>query len=70
MKTKLLLMTGLVILFTNLKGQTFQESFEFFGNNFHSVCTDQLSDASNDIVVAGMADSALDGSDVGAPVSG
>ncbi len=53
MKTKLFLMTGLVILFTSLKAQTFQESFEFFGNNFHTVCADQLSDASNDIVVAG-----------------
>jgi hypothetical protein len=53
MKRKLLLMTGLLILLVSLKAQTFQESFEFFGNNFHSVCTDQLSDASNDIVVAG-----------------
>lgn len=53
MKTKLLLLSGLIMMFISLKGQLFQENFEYFGNNFHSVCADQLSDASNDIVVAG-----------------
>ena len=53
MKTKLLLMSGLIMMFISLKGQLFQESFEFFGNNFHSVSTDQLSDGTNDIVVMG-----------------
>ncbi len=53
MKTKLLLLSGLIMMFIGLKGQLFQESFEYFGNNFHSVCTDQLSDTTNDIIVMG-----------------
>ena len=53
MKTKLLLMTALVFIFTSVNAQLFQENFQIPVNYFHSASTDQLSDTTNDLVVMG-----------------